>query len=117
MASAGLAAVLWRRLEWLPLAGNRSHLTPKDADILLDFDTHDPYKVARVVVNPRVEDSYSIGIAWALLSRVPVIWNDQNLQVVEIWKEFPAAIPLSQYTGLDSIRVAEQKADVSKQSL
>ena len=68
-------------------------------------------------MNLGVEDSYSIGIARSLASRVPVIWNDQNLQIVEIWKEFPSAIPLSQYTGMQSVVAAEGQTEMSRELL
>jgi hypothetical protein len=48
---------------------------------------------------------------------VPVIWDDGNTQIKEIWTDFPSAMPLYSMNGRASLNRASQNVEASKRLL
>ena len=112
-----------KQIEWarkiatqlkLPLVGNKTYHVPGLVDATVDLDKCDPYKGAACMVTLGRHDSYNIGIAKALARGVPVIWDDGNTQITEIWSEFKSAIPVYKLDGQDSLDGAREHVEASK---
>jgi hypothetical protein len=54
------------------------------------------------------KDSYCIGISKSILRGVPVVWDDGNTQLREIWSSYQSAMPLYTNPGRKDLSVAAE---------